>query len=321
MKSTKIQEVLNEYPTKMIDLHYGKILTGIISKIYVINLQEDSLKRSYIMLLFKKLNISFSLVVVKKISDKHFNTLCPESHISRSEAGCTVSHLWCLKNAIEHEHRNCIIFEDDIILKKDFVNYFLELYNPNYDFLLLGAHDYSFAFLNQQSMNKDNLYRPHNNSKYLYGAHANVYSLYGAKIMYNLHEFRFSFFDKYYKEVFSHLKGTAYVCCPNLVVADISQSAIGHEHELLSKKENEYYKNCFRAFDFKAYDFVYLGFFINPKNSMLPLLHTDSYETFIRRRISEHFNGNNKKIEEIVNRLSMSFFNIEEACILLNHAK
>ena len=143
-KNTETNEEANEETVKKINKK--------IKKIYVINLLEDEIKRNYMIVLMQKYNINFSLVIVERVSTELYKSLIDDSKssISKGELGCCLSHLWCLSQIILNNYENAIIFEDDIILHKDFENEFIGIYNNcttnnnKLDFMLLGAHDYNF---------------------------------------------------------------------------------------------------------------------------------------------------------------------------------
>jgi len=122
-----------------------------IKKIFIINLVDNVIRRNYILILMKKYKINFSLVVVSRISDKIY-AMAENTKITKEELGCTLSHMWCLKQIIKNNYENAIIFEDDIIFHKNFKSMFMNIFQKDYDFLLLGACDFSF-----QSLNKDML--------------------------------------------------------------------------------------------------------------------------------------------------------------------
>ena len=48
--------------------------------------------------------------------------------MSIGEVGCYLSHMWCLNDIIKNNIKNAIIFEDDIVVRKNFENlYTLEV--------------------------------------------------------------------------------------------------------------------------------------------------------------------------------------------------
>ena len=224
-----------------------------------------------------------------------------------------ILHLWCLNNIIIHKCKNAIIFEDDIILHKNFMTRFNKIYdkNPNIDFLLLGAQDQSFSTINYKHIHKG-LYKPENPCAQLYGAHANYYSLNGAQVQYDIRTASITFFDKEYGLLFNHLK-ESYVCYPNLAVADITSSALNHHRPITEDMESEYYNRCFLNFNFSHYNFLYINLLNNPGVS-----NTDTYKTFTENYLYEYFHDFDK-IDIVQNRLVMNFFTIEDImCILKN---
>ena len=123
-------------------------INNIIKDIYVINLIKNTVRRNYIITIMKKMNINFYLVLVDNLSQDIYNILNTNSSLTKSELGCTISHLWCLNQIIKNKQKNAIIFEDDIIFHKKFKKLFMKLYRPDIDFLMLGACNFSFYKMN-----------------------------------------------------------------------------------------------------------------------------------------------------------------------------
>ena len=305
-----IQDIINKYKVK--NIHFknkdDNLINYKIDKIFVINLIDNIIRRNYIICLMKKYKISFNLIIVERISDEIYD-LINNKNISKEETGCSLSHLWCLNNVIKKKYNNVIIFEDDIILHKHFMNKFSEIYHyKHYDFLQLGACDFDFKLINACGV-ENNLYRPQSRATMVYGAHANYYSFNGAKYVYNQQISNFTFFDKNYHHIFNHFKDTSYICYPNLVVSDISTTNLNHEYQLLSKIENNYYLNCFDTFQFTDYNFIYLDLII--KNKHYKWNKNENYEIYISKLIDNYFN-NEKERNEIKRRIVMDFFNIKD---------
>ena len=129
-----------------------------------------------------------------------------EKQLSKSEVGCSLSHLWCLKHIIKNKYKGgAIIFEDDIVVHKNFESMFERLFKEkHFDFLSMGACDFDFFDINYKNV-KNGLYQPClKNSKRCYGAHANYYSLNGAKYIFKLKSLFFSFFDNNFSNIFKH---------------------------------------------------------------------------------------------------------------------
>jgi GR25 family glycosyltransferase involved in LPS biosynthesis len=279
-----------------------------VKKIFVINLLEDKIKRNYITVLMKKYNINYTFVVVDKISSSLHKTICSNGNslISKNELGCCLSHLWCLKQILVNKYENAIIFEDDIILHKNFTDLFLKIYNPSFNFLLLGAHDFRFSDLNYKNV-KHNLYRPNLKSFQLYGAHANYYSLKAAKRMFEIRISEISFFDKEYMLMFDYYKDTSYICYPNLCVANITDSTLNHKREILSDTEQQYYSKCFINFNFNQYHFIYVNLLVD----FINLNEFDDYETYIDKCLYNYFYDLHS-INIVKKRLSMNFFTLKD---------
>ena len=311
-----ISKILNNYRVKVINFinnnnNNTSEINNKVKKIYVINLLENEIRRNYIMVIMKKLNIDFTLIIVEKIPTDVYNTIHKISNISKSEAGCLISHLWCLNDIIKNNYENATVFEDDIILHKNFKNMLLDTLKTPYDFLLLGACDFNFSQHNYKNI-KNNIYNPTVFEK-LYGAHANYYSLEGAKKVFEFKTKNISFFDNNYDQLFNYFKTKSAICYPNLVVSDISTSDLGHSYNLLSLTEKYYYDKCFKNLNFKNYNFIYLNIL---KNSEINYNCFKNYEEYISK-VLYHYYYNNEKVELIKNRLDLDFFKIDDIKIIL----
>lgn len=285
-----------------------------VKKIFIINLLEDVLKRNYIFMLMKKMSINFTLVIVERISSDLHKSLClNKSLISKNELGCCLSHMWCLRQILVNKYENAIIFEDDIILHKNFTSLFLKIHDPKFDFLLLGAHDFRFSSINYKNV-KNNLYRPlTNGANKLYGAHANYYSYKGARRMFEIRATEISFFDKEYMLMFDHYTDTSYICYPNLCVSNVTDSTLNHKREILSPLELEYYSKCFKHFDFTHYYY----FYVNLLSNDVDVTENDNYESYIEKCLYYHFHDYNS-IVAIKKRLTMNFFTLKDVMNIMN---
>lgn len=277
-----------------------------IKQIYVINLYEDVCKRNYINILFKKYGINYNLIIVDRVDKKDYEQLCKNVNISNSEFGCCISHMWCLFDILKNNYENAIVFEDDVIFSKNFINDFLSIYekNPKIDFLLLGAHDYNFSKEHYKNV-KNKLYQPNKQCRNLYGAHANFYSKAGAQRMFYIRATNLSFFDNEYSLLFDSMP-TAYICYPNLAIANVSESKINHEKSVLSKFEIAYYSLCFNNINLNNYNLIY----INLLNISL-IKPNDTVDSFVERCLSILFNDKNK-VELIKKRFTLDFFTMED---------
>lgn len=146
-----INNILNKYKVSIHEIENTKkpnFINTKIKKIFVINLADNIIRRNYILTLMKKYSINFSLIVVNRITKKT-RDFFGNKNITKEELGCTLSHMWCLREIINKKYENSIIFEDDIIFHKNFKEMFVNIFQNNYDFLLLGACDFSFKTLNK----------------------------------------------------------------------------------------------------------------------------------------------------------------------------
>lgn len=307
--NTDLLECIKDYKFLNIKITNTKDYTklnNVVRKIYVINLYEDLHKRNYIYLLFKKYNINYNLIIVDKIDKAIYDKLCKDKHISQSELGCCLSHMWCLLDILKNNYDNAIIFEDDIILSKNFVSDFLSVYdaNPKLDFLMLGAHDYNFSREHYKNVN-NRLYKPNKNCRNLFGAHANYYSKNGAQRMFYIRATNLSFFDNEYNLLFDSLDNS-YICYPNLALSNITESKINHEKLILSKSEIGYYSLCFVNINLNNYNVMYHNLL-----DISLLKKDDNVETFIERCLQYRINDT-EKVKLIKQRFSFTIFTLDD---------
>jgi GR25 family glycosyltransferase involved in LPS biosynthesis len=314
----EIFKVLKEYDVNLFkilnDEHNINFINSHLNNIYVINLNDNVLRRNYIIILMKKYGINFNLVVTNRNNDETYRNMKNiNEDLTREEIGCCISHLWCLKHAIKNKHSKFIIFEDDIIFHKKFLELFEKtVTQKEYDLLLLGRCDFNFNKFNSKYV-KNNLYRPHPNTKMLYGAHANYYSLEGAKKIFDFKTNHFSFFDNDYLSIFKHFPKTSYICYPNFVVTDLSTSNLNHTYFLLTNMEKNYYMNCFDHFNFQDYHFIYLD--IIEKYKDVPVNKEDNYESYMNKLLECYFFTDIER-DEIKNRIVKNFFTLKDILLL-----
>jgi GR25 family glycosyltransferase involved in LPS biosynthesis len=91
-----------------------------VNHIYIINLKHNKIRRNYVVKLMEKYNINFELISVPKLNEQEYNIISENNKITLGEAGCYLSHMFCLNDAIIKDYSKIIIFEDDIILHKRF---------------------------------------------------------------------------------------------------------------------------------------------------------------------------------------------------------
>lgn len=292
-----------------------KFINRTLDKIFVINLKKDVMRRNYIVVLMQKYKINYTLISVDKINAEDYHKINTNNDITVEEAGCLLSHLWCLNSITKNEYKNAIIFEDDIIFHKRFHHLFKQIYRPTYDFLLLGLCDFSFSKINKDHVH-NNLYVPHPSSINVYGAHANYYSLAGATKMLELKTRNPSFFDSDYHGMFQYFKNSAYVCYPNLVASDISTTNLSHTYPFFSVYEKHYYDKCFINFKFNDYHFLYLD--ILHKNKDIQILENDTFETYMKKLIYYTFYDKDKE-QHIKDRISCDFFTIDDIKYMIHN--
>lgn len=254
--------IIKDYEVKILDIKNGTLMENKLNNfpIYVINLKRDIYRRSYIKHLFKKLKLNYNLVIVNKITQNDlvkWNINQRFRHLG--QLGCVLSHMWCLRDAINSNYERFIIFEDDIIFHKRFNEEISKYLSYDLDLLMLGACDFQLKENIVNINNNNDLYFPKENAL---GAHANLYSLNFAKTLYK-HKIENDViieFDKDYSLFYNNYK--IGICYPNLVVCELSTTNIDHIFSPLKKQFNDYYINrCFMdKLNYSNYDYITIDF-------------------------------------------------------------
>lgn len=227
--------------------------------IFIINLNTNNLRRAYIKYITKKLGLNYTLVIVKPISDNIKNEI--DSKTKNGIVGCFLSHLWCIKYAIENNFNYFLIFEDDVVFHKNFETLFQKINYKKYDMIQLGCCDFNLKNnIDKNLVIKDlHIYKP--NSIAL-GAYGNIYNINFAKLIYeekinNFKEFDTTF-DMYYN------KYNIGICIPNLVTTELSTTNLGHDYSLFknigTNRNNYFTNNCFINFSYDIYYFIWIIF-------------------------------------------------------------
>jgi GR25 family glycosyltransferase involved in LPS biosynthesis len=258
--------ILENYSPKVTQIKNGSITDNVLNlySIYVINLEEDIYRKTYIKFLLKKEKINYFLIEVKRMNNEDINI----SKIKIREIttlGCAVSHLWCISNAIEKKFERFIVFEDDIVFHKNYKTKIEHYLNLNFDLLMLGACDFrlkeNIVLSNiTNKPHKDILYYP---SKNALGGHANLYSLNFAKdfFAYKMTN-KFKEFDTEY-DIF-YPKYNIAICLPNLIITELTTTNNYHHYSPLNGNSNSYKRyvsNCYpESFSLLDYKYITIDF-------------------------------------------------------------
>jgi len=319
-----MNNIINNYNPKKINIINDKKNENFINKsiknIYIINLNTDKLREKYIQILMKKLNINYSLIIVRKPTIKIYNNVIKLSkplskRMTIGEVGCYLSHMWCLKDLIRNNYKNAIIFEDDIIVHNNFLSlfekYILNKKEISYDFLMLGAADHGFNKGNKELI-KDNIYIPKNHV--IMGTHAIYYSQHGAKTIFDYRLKYPVYFDKNFKELFTFFKeDRTGVCYPNLFTVENTTSNINHNFGISKYDFNDYYYNeCYENFDFNDYHFIYLDLF--PKFQLEDRVKIQKLclKELIKVLLMNYFNNDKELTDFHYEKLDKDFFLLED---------
>jgi glycosyl transferase family 25 len=321
MEST-IQNLINYYNIKreiiINDEDNQYYINSYVNHIYVINLEEDNIRRKYVTVLMKKYNINFEFIIVPRLQLPEYIQI-GNPNIKLGEAGCYLSHMYCLHDAIANNYKKIIIFEDDIIFHKQFCELFEKItQNQTFDILFLGASDFNFSKNNYKLIKRDKLiYKPHINSLYLRGTFAIFYSDKGCLEVFKERLYKPTFMDDKLIQFIHTFSDSFYVCYPNLVLADLSTTNIEHNFWITNKlKENYYYKNCYnKVINFKDYNYICMKLFSNCsinnnltyKDNMIHL-----FDCFFKKPKDKHL------IQLLKERFNYDFFTVDDLINICN---
>ena len=268
--NSNIMTLINNYNVTRLpiinDINNQYYINNYVNHIYVINLEHDLKRRRYITVLMKKYNINFEFITVPHLQEEEYSQI-GNPNITIGEAGCYLSHMFCLNDAINNKYEKIIIFEDDIIFHKSFNDLFKKItIEKTFDILFLGASDFNFRRINYSLVNRaKNIYHPHINSHLLRGNFSIFYSSKGYLEVFNNRLINPTFIDNNLIQFSKSFSDTFCVCYPNIVIVDLSTTNLGHNFSITNKiKEDYYYRNCYNGFvNFSDYNYVCIKLFSN----------------------------------------------------------
>jgi glycosyl transferase family 25 len=305
--NNNLDEILENYNVENIcivnDPQNLEFINNKINKIYVINLNSDNIRKMYIEIIMKKMNINYNLIRVNKVNDSPYN-------ITNGEFGCYLSHLWCLNDAKKNNYNEIIIFEDDIVFHKNFKQMFYNIFSNNqFDFVLLGAYDKFLSTLNCKNI-RDNMYYP--KCKFILGAHAIYYSKLGIEYTLTYKKNKpIVAYDADLINIFHYFNKTSTVCYPNLIVAELSTTNLKHDYGFINaNNEKRYYNKTQINFNFTDYYFVYLWFF--SLNNHMQFKDKTTFEDYVETILNYYYKDDLDRKNEIKNRIDFTFFTNED---------
>ena len=241
---------LENYYVKSIDIT-NCTQSSIDIPVYVINLYDDKYRRGYMKYMLKLLNINYKLIIVHRVSD----AICKlYPRLKKGVIGCSLSHLWCIRDAITRKYQNFLILEDDIVFHKNFLSMFRQTNYVKYDLLQLGCCDFCLH-TNIKNKYTPNVYRPTKNAL---GAYGNIYNLNFAKVFFNEKVNNFSEFDISMQIFYDRFK--IGVCYPYLVTSELSTTNLDHKFSIFDKQSLRFTKCCFLEYKPDDYYFVWIVF-------------------------------------------------------------
>ena len=239
------------------DVHNEKYINKTIDKIYVINLQKDQIRRNYMIRLFEKYGINFEIIIVPLITEEQYKAV-NNLDMTIGEVGCYVSHLFCMYDAIQNEYSKIIIFEDDIIIHKDFHALFENVMkHQTEDIVILGVSD--FDFYKDNSRFYGNVYTTDINNQ-IYGSYGICYSKRGYNNIFQNRLIKPNIIDNKLLHLYKTSNTTYCICFPNLLTTDWTTTNLNHSFGVNDQcLHNIYLKRCYKNnFDYTQYNTLFL---------------------------------------------------------------
>lgn len=220
--------------------------------VFVISLEEDVERRAWVRHILGKLNVEYTLVLVQRVSPdvaREVNERLAAKHRMRPAVlGCLLSHLWCMRHAIQTCTRDThfLVLEDDVQFHRAFPALLEQLRTVyrDYELVQLGACDFHAKQNAVPSRTAQvpasvraracapalSLYRP---TQLALGAYGNLYHRAFAQMLLRDKTAQPREFDMGMEVYYERYR--VGVCLPNLVTAELSSTNLGHDFSPFSR--------------------------------------------------------------------------------------
>jgi len=190
-------------------------INNIFDNIYLLNLDRDIDKYNISKKLLSDFNIKF-----QRFQAVDGNNLVDLDNMNKYAYGCLLSHIKIVEDAIQNNYNKILIFEDDIMIHKDFINLFGIIYSKllDWDMLYLGCSQRPNTWYKVDI--QDNYYKSYQcNGTFAYAIDSKIY-----KNILNYYKTKKSYADTLLHNIQNEFN--CYTIIPNLVIADVSVSNI-----------------------------------------------------------------------------------------------
>lgn len=276
---------------------------------YVITLRGDVFRRSHVSFLMARHHLSHTMVVVDRPCSP-----VPSPFQNTGEWGCYRSHLWCLSDAIGRGYETFIIFEDDILLHREFPARLQTVCNTmraqHLDMVMLGSCDFNLKHNLTRLDPNARMYRP---ERAALGSHATMYTGAFAADLVRLKQQTPRPYDEGFQELYDSRRIA--VCYPNLVICELTTTNIGHNFSpLVPRRYNSYLSRCFSGrLDYAQYDMFFVKFLEFVYHHEELFMEAESMAALIRA-----FVGPNRLAANIMRHCSYSMEDVKK---MVSHVK
>ena len=208
----------------------------IFDKIYILNLERRSIKRERIIKIMNKYNIKYEIVYGEDnkdlINQNKYKIDVFNQNINIGEYCCSKSIIKILNDAKKNKFKKILIFEDDILLSKDFEKNIIKIFKNKdikenrWKLLFLGSSDKIENIDKKVNKNNTNcqIYKVNNK---ISGAFALGISMDIAdQIIYEAKKYESPVDIKPLRKIINNNDYNCYCIYPNLVIADVTISDI-----------------------------------------------------------------------------------------------
>jgi GR25 family glycosyltransferase involved in LPS biosynthesis len=323
-----IIELLQHYNvTKIVfqnDEQQSLFINQHVQHIYVINLESNLVRRNYIQVIMKKMQINYELIIVQPPTQQQIQYFAT-TPLTKGEIGCYLSHMYCYHNAMQNNYSNIIVFEDDIIFHQHFHHLYETIQQQKkYDILMLGASDYHFNKTNCRRVHPTlSTYCPEINHTGILGCHAIYFSQEAYSHIFSERLKHPTFMDDRIVQFLNYFSNSFSICYPNLLLPEMSTTNLSHHIWITNhKKEKYYFKKCLHpSFSFQNYHYLYLDIFHCCQTNNHFIKINQSFEQNIKNILALYFKNNLYYLEIIQQRLRYDFFSVDDLLCFLSFKK
>lgn len=261
-----VQKDKSEFSFKT-NIHHESVLNSLVDHIYVINLQKQLNRRIRIIGQFKKMGINYTFIDgVYGLDPKYVdqweayqanNAMQNNKHTTQNKIinpgiwGYYQVMINVFTDALKKGYKSILVFDDDVVFNKQFhyiTSTLQELIkNKSWLTILLGASEQRWKLYNEEYVRRVGWYTP----KRTDGSFAICYNY--SSFQFLLHQCQKlvgTYDSNALRALYESYPTQNFVLYPNLVIADVSESTLREDHDMI--KSSEKFKWQLSDYDYKS---------------------------------------------------------------------